>query len=780
MKKYRVIALIMMLSLMSCADETQVTQSKIKIAPKVSMETEMFNLRDVRLLDGPFKAAMERDGAYLLQLEPDRFLAWFRKEAGLEPKGQVYGGWENQTIAGHSLGHYLSACAMMYAATGDKRFKERTDYMVDEMAIIQDKNGNGYLAAFPGGKKCFEEVARGEIRSQGFDLNGIWVPWYTLHKEMAGLRDTYLYCDNNKALKIWIKLADWSYNVTAKLTEEQWQKMLDCEQGGMKEICADLYAVTGNTKYLTLAERFTHKKIMDPLSQRKDILPGVHGNTQIPKMIGAARQYELTGNVYYKTIAEFSWDTIVGHHTYVNGGHGAGEYFGPEDKLNDRLNDTTETCNTYNMLKLTEHLFTWKPSAKLGDYYERSVLNHILAHQHPVTGMLMYKGFLDMPAHKGFCSPFDDFWCCTGTGMENHAKYGDGIYYHKNNTLYVNLFIASQLDWKEKGLTVRQDTKWPYGDTVRLTFNAKKAVDATVLIRKPFWTDAMTATINGKPYEMKTNDDGFIVIERKFKDGDIIELNMPMTLRTESMPDNSSRVAFFYGPILLSADMDGSQNVPALVGQIDALIKTFVPADKPLHFKAKGIGKVLTADEWKDTEILLVPHFEVADQWYTVYMDAFSASQWEQKQKEYQEQLRIRRELEARTADSIGIGQMQPERDHNLDSDKSNVGEFSGHHWRDARDSGWFAFDMKVLPDVPLELVCTYWGGDSGREFDIWVNDVKIATQKINNDKTGKFWDVTYAIPQELTKGKEKVRVKLAAHSGRTAGGLFGCRVLKK
>ncbi len=778
MKKSAVVILLMTVLLMSC----QVSQSKIRIANQTPIEAYAFDLSDVRLLDGPFKAAMERDAAYLLLLEPDRFLAWFRKEAELEPKGEVYGGWEKQTIAGHSLGHYLSACAMMYAAAGDTRFKERTDYIVDELTLCQDKNGNGYLAAFPGGKRCFEEVARGEIRSKGFDLNGIWVPWYTLHKEMAGLRDTYLYCDNDKALKVWMKLTDWAYNVTDKLTEEQWQKMLDCEQGGMKEVCADLYSVTGDKKYLALAERFTHKKIMDPLSRKKDILPGVHGNTQIPKMIGAARQYELTGSDYYKTIAEFSWDCIVHHHTYVNGGHGAGEHFGPEDKLSDRLNDTTETCNTYNMLKLTGHLFTWKPSAQLGDYYERAVLNHILAHQHPVTGMMMYKGFLDMPAHKNFCSPFNDFWCCVGTGMENHARYGRSIYYHKDDALYVNLFIASELNWQQKGLIVRQETKSPYEDTVRLTFDGKKSTQATILIRKPFWTEGMTVSVNGKSIETTPNADGFIAIGQKYKNGDVIELEMPMKLRTESMPDNPDRVAFFYGPTLLCADLGGSRDVPALVGELNSLLKTFSPiAGKSLEFRAKGIGRISTADGWKETDVHLVPLFEVADQWYTVYMDVFNQSQWEQKQKEYEQELRVRKEMKARTTDAIGIGQMQPERDHNLDSEKSNVGEFGGHKWRDARDGGWFAFDMKVLPDMPMELVCTYWGSDSsGREFDILVDDVKIAAQRLNNDKPGKFWDATYAIPQELTKGKDKVRIKLAAHPGRMAGGLFDCRVLKK
>jgi DUF1680 family protein len=782
MRKITVSLMMVCIAAQGWAVVAETSQNDIKVKPMTPIEAYAFNLNDVRLLDGPFKAAMERDAAYLLLLEPDRFLAWFRKEAGLEPKGKVYGGWESQGVAGHCLGHYLSACSMMYASSGDPRFKERVDYIVGEMALCQEGNGNGYVAAIPNGKKIFEEVVRGDIRTAGFDLNGGWVPWYTIHKEMAGLRDAYLLCGNSRALDVWKKFTDWACGVTDKLTDEQWQKMLACEQGGMKEVCADLYSITGDQKYLTLAERFTHKFVMDPLSRREDKLSGLHANTQVPKMIGAARQYELTGNAYYKTIAEYFWDTVVHHYSYVNGGNSSDEHFGQADKLNDRMHDTTEACNTYNMLKLTEHLFSWKPSAQLGDYYERAMLNHILAHQHSTTGMLMYKGFLDMPARKNFCSPFDDFWCCTGTGMENHVKYGQAIYFHKDNNLVVNLFVASQLDWKEKGLVVRQETQWPYGDTVKLTFNGKKEVEAAVAIRKPFWADAMTVSVNGKSVETKANEAGFIVVKRKYKNGDMIELKMPMALRTESMPDNPNRIAFFYGPTLLCADLGSTREAPALVGQLDSLLKTFLPVPgKALQFESKGIGRVLTADGWKETDIYLVPHFEAADQWYTVYMDMFSVSQWEQKQKEYQDQLRIQKEIEARTVDAVGLGQMQPERDHNLESDKSNVGEFSGRKWRDARDGGWFAFDMKVLPETPMEMVCTYWGSDSGgREFDILVNDVKIAAQQLNNDKPGKFWDAAYVIPQELTQGKEKVRVKIAARPGRMAGGLFDCRVLKK
>jgi len=781
MKKNIVICVLMGLLAESWAVVAESTQPKIKIAPKTPIEAYAFNLHDVRLLDGPFRAAMERDAIYLLTLEPDRLLAWFRKEAGLEPKGEVYGGWESQGVAGHSLGHYLSACALMYASSGDERFKDRAAYIVDEMALCQDKNGNGYVAAIPGGKKCFEEIARGDIRSQGFDLNGLWVPWYTIHKEMAGLRDVYLLCDNAKALEVWKKFTDWAYAVTDKLTEAQWQTMLACEQGGMKEVCADLYAVTGDEKYLTLAERFTHKFIMDPLSRKEDRLAGVHANTQVPKVIGAARQYELPGSDYYKTIAEYFWDRVVHYHSYVNGGNSADEHFGQPGKLNDRMHDTTETCNTYNMLKLTMHLFSWHPTAELGDYYERALYNHILAHQHPATGMFKYKGFLDMPARKHFSDPFNSFWCCVGTGMENHVKYGESIYYHKGDTLYVNLFIASELNWRDKGLKVKQETGFPYSDTVKLTFSGDKPVKAAVLIRKPYWTEGMTVTINGKAGDAPVNAAGFAVLERDYADGDMIELRLPMKLHIQSMPDNPNRIAFLYGPTLLCADLDDNQPTPALLGTYDDLLKACKPvAGRKMGFEGRGIARVLGADGWKAVDIRLIPHFEVADQLYTVYMDIFTPEQWEARQAEYQEQLRLQKELEARTVDVLLIGQMQPERDHNLDGDKTGIGEHLGRKWRHATDGGWFAFDMKVVPDTPLVLSVTYWGGDNNRIFDILVDDAKLATQQLNNDKPGQFMDVQYDIPAQMVKGKEKIRIKFAAHPGNFAGGIFDCRILKK
>lgn len=755
-------------------------ESKFKVHPMTDLQVHSFPPSQVHLLDGPFRAAMERDADYLLRLEPDRFLAWFRKEAGLEPKGEVYGGWESMGIAGHSLGHYLSACSMLYANEGDERLKERVEYIVDELYLCQEKNGNGYVEAIPNGKRVFEEVSQGEIRSAGFDLNGCWVPWYTTHKIMAGLRDAYLYCGNRKALTVLTKMADWADETTKNLTDAQWQKMLACEHGGMNEVLADVYALTGNEKYLNLSKKFYHKAVLDPLAAREDRLGGLHANTQVPKTIGAARIYDLTKEDKFKTIASFFWDRVVHHHSYVNGGNSADEHFSPPDKLADYMHDTTETCNTYNMLKLTRHLFAWEPAAPTMDYYERALYNHILAHQHPVTGMLMYKGFLDMPTHKTFSTPFDSFWCCVGTGMENHVMYPDSIYDHTDKALYVNLFIASELSWPEKGLKLRQETAFPQCNASRLVFSCEKPAELDLRIRKPFWCDGMKIEVNGKTMEAVPASDGYIEIDRTFKNGDVVQIELPRKLRIETMPDDGRRIGFFYGPILLAADLSGNRPVPILMGDNESLLAALQPVDgKPLEFTAKECARVLGDENLKDLHLL--PLYEIADQKYSVYMDIFTDDQWNRAKADYEAEQKRQAELQARTVDLFRIGEMQPERDHHFDGERTRTGEHHGKRWRDAYEGGWFAFDMKVLGDQPMDLQITYWGSEQGpRNFDILADDQKIASQSLGNDKPNEFYDVIYPIPEALTKGKEKIRIKFQGHPGNMAGGVFGCRTIRR
>ncbi|MBN1505294.1 MAG: glycoside hydrolase family 127 protein [Sedimentisphaerales bacterium] len=762
--------------------------TKVAVAPRVRINAYPFSLEDVRLLDGPFKKAMERDASYLLTLEPDRLLHRFRLTAGLQPRAPLYGGWETMGISGHSLGHYLSACSMMYASTGDERFHEKVTYIVDELEACQVANGNGYVGGIPDGKRVFAEVAAGDIRSQGFDLNGLWVPWYTQHKLFAGLLDAYRYCRNDKALAVARKLGDWVEDVIGKLNEEQMQKMLACEHGGMNEVLAELYATTGDEKYLALSRRFHHKAVLDPLANRQDNLPGLHANTQIPKIIGVARRYEVTGDAADRTIAEFFWDRVVHHHSYLIGGNSDHEHFGPADKLNDRLSsETCETCNTYNMLKLTRHLFAWRGTTKYADYYERALYNHILASQDPNSGMMCYFVPLRLGEFKRYSNPFNNFTCCHGTGMENHAKYGDSIYFRDDAGLTVSLFIPSELNWKAKGLKVRQETNLPIEDTTTLTLSCDKPVKLAIRIRCPAWaTRALEVKVNGKVQAVDAAPGRYAVMAETWKDGDKIEVRIPMGIRLEPMPDNPKRAAILYGPIVVAGDLgpiEKKASNSAVVDDYDLTVlvtgdKPFQDwlvrmEDRPLGFETYNVGR--------PHDVELIPFYEMHHRRYGVYWDFLTVEQWEKRYYDFLAELKRLRELKARTIDELRIGEMQPERDHNVTGDKTGAGEFNGRKFRHATDGGWFSFEMAVLPSEPVDLLCTFWGSERGpRTFDVLVEGQKIATQSLRDDRPDQFFDIAYPIPVELTRGKQKVTVKLQAHRGNFAGGLFGCRTVRR
>jgi uncharacterized protein len=754
-----------------------------KAPEPVQPKARAFELTQVRLLDSPFKRAMQLDANYLLRLEPDRLLSWFRKEAGLTPKGEVYGGWEAQGIAGHSLGHYLSACAMMFAATGDVRFRERVEYIVNELATCQDVNGDGYVAAIPNGKKIFQEVAAGDIRSKGFDLNGGWVPWYTLHKLFAGLLDANHYCKNDRALAVAIKLADWANATTANLTDEQFQRMLACEHGGMNEALAELYARTGNEKYLKLSRRFHHKAVLDPLSRQEDRLAGLHANTQIPKLIGLARRYEITGDVSDKTAPEFFWDRVVHHHSYVIGGNSLNEGFGPPDKLDQRLGtNTCETCNTYNMLKLTEHLFTWNPKAEYADYYERALYNHILASQNPDDGMVCYFMPLKSGARKAYSTPHDSFWCCVGTGMENHAKYGEGIYFHSDDALWINLFIPSELRWQEKGLTLTQQTTYPQGNDVKLSLKTAKPTKFSLRLRYPAWaTSGFEIRVNGSKQNIQATPGSYVEVNRTWRTGDRVELTLPFSLRLEPMPDNPNRVAVMYGPLVLAGELGPDDDPAAKWSSYSPVLLT---NNKPPSAWLKPVsGRYATfqlAGVGKPRDVTLYPYYLMHHRRYTVYWDIFSEQQWTFREAEYKAEFARERELEALTVDFAQPGEMQPERDHNMQGEGTSAGEYQGRKWRHA-SNGWFSFDLKAVPDKPLALVCTYWGSETGpRTFDILVDGVRVATQSLHEDNPNSFFDVTYPIPEAVTRGKQKITIRFEARPDNTAGGLFGLRIIQR
>lgn len=780
-----ILGLLLSISLggVACADSLSANPAGVKIKPAAPPKAQPFSPQAVRLLDGPFKEGQDIAGRYLLSLEPDRFLANFRKEAGLEPKAKQYGGWESQGVSGHTGGHYLSACAMAWAATGDKRFLERVNYFVDELALCQQANGNGYVSAIPNGKKIYSEVAAGDIRSAGFDLNGGWVPNYTQHKVMAGLRDAYRLAGNDKALQVLRGLADWFERTLAGLDQAQMQKILACEHGGMNEVFADLYADTADPRYLALSLRFHHQAILDPLSRRQDILPGKHANTQIPKLVGLATRYEITGAADDRTASEFFWDCVVHHHSYVTGGHCDFEHFGEPDRLNDRLSSsTTETCNVNNMLKLTRHVFGWNPDAAVADFYERALLNQIRSTQHP-DGRVIYNLSLKPGHFKEYQSPYDGFTCCVGTGMENHVKYADAIYFHDETGLWVNLYIASELDWKARGVRVRQDTRWPDDGSATITFACERPSEFAIRLRRPHWAlTGMEVLVNGQLQPVDTKPSSYAQIRREWKSGDRLEVRLPMTLRTEFMPDNHKRLAVFYGPTLLAANL-GEVGDPqaARASYVPVLLTGGRPVTdwvKPVSlagrsFKTDGVGRP------RDVE--LVPFHRLHDRRYTVYLDVYTPDEWLAREAAVRAEEQRKALLAARTVDILRIGEMQPERDHNLQGQNTSAGEAMGRKWRHATDGGWFSFEMKVDPAKASELLCSYWGSDAGkRSFDIIVDGTKIATQKLENNQPGQFFEVTYDIPLELTRGKEKVTVKFLAHPGNSAGGLFGSSLLRK
>jgi DUF1680 family protein len=785
MKNFLILSFI---AIISCSIQGQnyvprKNDPKVKIAPVVDMKAWSFNLCDVKLLDGsPFKNAMDKDAAYLLEIEPNRLLHRFYANAGLPTKGEVYGGWESEGVSGHSMGHYLSAISIFYVTSGNPEFKKRSDYIVGELERCQNARKTGYVGAIPNEDSIFGNVAKGIIKSGGFDLNGGWSPWYTVHKVMAGLVDAYLYCDNGKALQVVVKMADWTGEIMKNLTEEQRLKMLNCEYGGMQDVLSNIYSITGNRKYLDLSYKFDDEFVMGQLAKEIDPMPGKHSNTNVPKAVGAARRYEITGLEKDKTISSFFWKTMVHHHSYVIGGNSSYEYCGEAGKLNDRLSDNTcETCNTYNMLKLTMHLFCINPDQELADYYERALYNHILASQNPEDGMMCYFVPLRMGTQKQFSDKFNTFTCCVGTGMENHGKYVESIYYQaKDGGLYVNLFIPSVLNYKEKGVVVKQETAFPQDNSIKLSFTAKTPVTFPVYLRNPKWAgNGLQVKVNGKILKTTVNESGFLVVNRKWKTGDVVVVSVPMTLRTESMPDNPNRVAILNGPIVMAGQLgtvapDPVVGIPVLLTNDRDISNWIKPvAGEKQRFKMQDVGRPF--------DPILKPFYQTYKEFYSVYFDFFTQAEWVTRQADYEAEKIRQSEIEKNTIDNFRIGEMQPERDHNLKaSERSYVDEALGRTGREARGANYFSFEMKVQPGVANSLLLTYIGDDKNRKFDIKVDGTLLATVDWKGGETGKFYDFEYPLPAGIIAGKTTINVRIEANYNATAGRVFGCRTIKK
>jgi hypothetical protein len=754
----------------------------VKVNPAVPIKAYAIPLSDVVLLNSPFLHARSMDSAYLLLLNPNRLLNRFHKNAGLPIKDSVYGGWESEGLSGHTLGHYLSAASLLYSSTGNKAFKNRTDYIISELAKCQAARKTGYVGAIPNEDSIFAQVSRGQIKSSGFDLNGGWSPWYTVHKLMAGLVDAYLYTDNKQGLQIAKGMADWTWNTIHHLPDSTRLKMLNCEYGGMNDVLAIIYAITGEKKYLECSYLFYDEFVMGKLAQGIDPLPGKHSNTNVPKAIGSATQYEITGNKRDQTIARFFWESMTKHHTYVIGGNSNYEYCGEQDKLNDRLSDNTcETCNTYNMLKLTRHLFAWEPSAKLGDYYERALYNHILASQNPENGMTTYFVPLRMGTKKVFSDSFQTFTCCVGSGLENHAKYNEGIYYEGNDgSLFVNLFIPSVVNWKYKKVSITQKTNFPEENRTRFTITAQTPTSFILKIRRPGWAAGTPRLwLNDKEIKAKEEVTGFLSIDRTWKSGDKLEVAFEMKLYTESMPDNPNRIAFLYGPIVLAGKL-GTQmpdpvfGTPVIMTSNKDFTTWMVKDDSaPLSFKWVGVGK--------PNDVILRPFYELYKEYYSVYWDYFTPEDWAQRQSAYEAEKKRLKEIDDRTIDNFRVGEMQPERDHKLvATERSYVSDAIGRMGREARSGHNFSFIMEIEPENRNTLLLTYIGDDKDRLFDILIDGELLTTVEWKGGQTGIFYDNLYPLPEKIIKGKKYITIKIDASKGKTAGRIFSARTLRQ
>ncbi|MBC3880848.1 glycoside hydrolase family 127 protein [Undibacterium sp. LX40W] len=741
----------------------------------------------VRLLPSVYLDALRSNQAYLLRLQADRMLHNYYRFAGLSSKGKPYGGWEADTIAGEALGHYLSALSLMYAQTGVSEMRHRANYIVNELERVQEAHGDGYVGGFlrkrksgeiVDGKEIFAEIMAGDIRSAGFDLNGCWVPFYNWHKVLAGLFDAQRYCKNQKALKIAEKLANYIAKVFDSLNETQLQQVLNCEHGGINESFAELYVRTNNSKWLTLAERLYHSKTLEPLVQGRDNLASLHANTQIPKVIGLARLAEITGKARYQKAGLQFWNSVVEHHSYVIGGHGDREYFDAPDTQHQHISEQTcEACGTYNMLKLTRHLYSWKADPRYFDFYERGHLNHILTHQNPKTGMFTYMTPLMSGVAREFSNEEDSFWCCVLSGLESHAKHGDSIYWSQGNTLLINLYIPSRLHWREQGLNLKLTGAYPFEEEIQIEIENCRQEVREIALRIPAWATEFSIELNGKVINTK-NEDGYCRIKRSWKQHDRIRLKFPMALRLENAggkpaKDDDQIVAVLRGPMVLGADLGAADKPysapsPALVGH--QLLSQFkrLPEHK-LRYQTLGIGK--------PTDMQFMPFFQMAERRAAVYFPRFTESQWQVAAEKYQQEEEEKQEIARRSVDIMYLGEMQAERDHQLESDISYPVSYRGRNGRDARTGGFFAFDMKVKPGT-LSLQASYWGEERNRRFSILVDEQEIARVELDAADPGVFVDKTYAIPPHLTAGKNKIRIRFQPETGFTAGPVFGCRLI--
>ena len=765
-----------------------------------------FSLSDVRLLPGsPFYQAMKTDQQYMLGMDVDRMLNNQRRSAGLPQKGPYPGSFQPEGTRPGDLNHYISAISLMYAQTGDDRFLERVTYIINALKEIQDRvDARTRLGDTTVKNRLYaawQKILGGRLELSGPDEGGYpWGgttgnDWYGIHKVMAAYRDAYLYCNNQTALQLLISRAGPVTAFVLKANPDLFDGLLDIEHGGMNEVFADLYAITGEQRYMDVSKKFNHQKVILNIADGKDVLYGRHANMQVPTFVGTARQYQLSGDEVSRKATENFLRMIYADHMSAIGGSSRYERYGLPGATTKELGYTAdETCITYNMLKVALNYFESTGDLHQMDYFERALYNHILASQDRESGGVTYYTSLMPGSFKAFSKGYDltGVWCCVGTGMENHAKYGEAIYFHNNKDLFVNLFIPSQLNWEEKGLQVAMETRFPEEDFITLTIKENKSFHDLIYLRYPVWTKrSARAWINGQPVQIEAQPGDYIRLQHPWKAGDVVKIEMPQDFHLEAAKDDPSMVAIFHGPLAMAGEL-GTTGMPGpdlvqhalfqyrnwspptadipllVVNKVDLDSWLQPMPDKPLHYKTVQAGWL----NGKIKDLSLIPYYNMRHQRYTVYWKLYS-----------REELALRSQV---VSDEINPANPPSEKGHNLQGEKLDTSSFKDGRdfWENnrpgrlAKEGGWFSYDMKVTKKDRHYLVVTYWGSTPGNHvFDILVGKQLLQTEDLTERRPLTYYEQVYELPDEPVKAKEKITVTFRAKPGSWAGAVYGLRI---
>lgn len=787
---------------------TLVAYAQQMVKPLSENAIELFPLTDVRITDGQFKHIQDLDHQYLLTLEPDKLLSWFRREAGLTPKAQPYPFWESEDVwgggplAGHILGFYMSSMSMMYQTTGDKMILDRLNYIINELQLCQKAHGDGYLLATINGKQVFEDVIDGDFTTSNPVINQTWEPVYIMNKIMLGLYGVYTQCGIQGAKTVLADMADWFGNeVLNKLNHEDIQKLLVCEHGSINESYIDVYEITGDKKYLEWAEKLNDEDMWVPLSKGEDVLNGWHANTQIPKFTGFNSVFRYTDNKAYNDAANRFWDIVVQKHTWVNGGNSTGEHFFEENMFEKKVPQYggPESCNSVNMMRLTESLYQTDGRPDRIDYYERVLYNHILANYDPEEGMCVYYTPMRPGHYKIYGTKYHSFWCCTGTGFEAPAKFAKMIYAHKDNSLYVNMFIASTLDWKEKNITLTQSTLFPDEDQTVLAIKTPSKQSMDLKIRKPVWAKNRNIVVKVNDRNVKGTDteEGYVTISREWSDGDKVKITFTPLLEVVPLKNSKRYAALTYGPIVLGTKIDNANiGKEEFRHERKTVSNVMIPmSDAPVLFgtsdeikrnirRIPGKELMFMYSPKEEKPVAFIPYNRINFSRYAIYLvhvdnkQEFANTVWDGSRY-----VDMNQKLGIVNVDAVCIGNTDSEQMHKMEQVHSMTGKYDySSSWRRAFNGGYFMYNLTTLSEVEQTLYIAFRGNDQDEfAFDLLV-DGRVIKSFVRHRDDGCQVTQNYAeyipIPMELTRGKKCITMKVAARLKNMTGDVFDIRLL--